>query len=161
LAAERRAGAAIAGIPTPSDEFVISNVFEQLLQRAATSLHWVLKLAAEFGWSATDEDHFVLRRRQTPLGITGWHVIAGQVGGLMAGFAAHGGDAVTVFAAFYVLQVYVTIVALERSVACGMAILAAGRSENFVDFQKCFGRSSGIGLCISGRGVHVRDSDYG
>jgi hypothetical protein len=105
LAAERRESAAIAGIPTPSDKFVVRNVFEKLLQRAATSLFWVLELATEFGWSATDEDHFVFRRRQTPFGTTGWHVIAGQVGGLMAGFAAHGSDAVAVFAAFYVLQV--------------------------------------------------------
>jgi hypothetical protein len=67
---------------------------------------------------------------------------------------------VTFFAAFYVLHVYVTIVALERSVARGMTILAARRSENFVYFQKRFCRSSGFGLCVSGRGVQVRDSDY-
>jgi hypothetical protein len=160
LAAERREGAAIAGIPAPGHEFIVGDVFEELLQPAATGLFRVLKLATEFGRRTSDENHPVFRRRQTQFGISGRHVVASQIAGLVAGFAAHGSDAVAILAAFYVLQVDVAVIALERSVASGMAILAARRSENFMHFQKRSGGSGGIGLCISGRGAQIGDRDY-
>ena len=48
----------------------------------------------------------------------------------MAGVAAHAVEAVAVGAALYVLNVDVAVVALERSVAGGMAIAAARRIED-------------------------------
>jgi hypothetical protein len=83
-------------------------------------------------------------------------VVAGEVAGLVTGFAAHGGHAVAILAAFYVLQVDVAVVALERSVASGMASLAARRRENFVDFEKGFCGSSGVGRGMRWRSVRIR-----
>ena len=122
---DRREGTAIAWIPAPADKFVICNVFEELLQGAAAGLFGVFELPAELGARATDKNHFVLGRRQAPLGIARRHVVSGEIGGLVTSFAAHGGSAVAVLAAFYVLQVNVTVVALQWSIARGMAILAA------------------------------------
>jgi hypothetical protein len=56
--------------------------------------------------------------------------------------------------------VNVTVVALQWSVACGMAILAARRSENFVDFEKGFCRSSRVGLWAGGSGMQIRYGEY-
>jgi hypothetical protein len=158
-AAEWRESTAIAGIPAPADKFVICNVFEELLQGAAAGLFGVFELPTEFGGRAADEHHFVLGRRQAPLGIARRHVVSGEIGGLVTSFAAHGGNAVAVLAAFYVLQVNVTVVALQRSVACGMAILAARRSENFVDFEKGFCRTRRVGLWVAGCSMQIRNGE--
>jgi hypothetical protein len=88
----------------------------------------------------------VFGRRQSPFGISGRHVIAAKIGGLVTGFAAHGGDAVAVLATFHVLQVDVTVVALQGSVASGVAILAARRGKDFVNLQECLAGSGCVWL---------------
>jgi hypothetical protein len=69
-----------------------------------------------------------------------------QVVILMASIAAHRGHSVTVNAPFYVLNVYVTIVALQRSITFRMTILAARRNQYFVDLQERRLRRIPIGL---------------
>jgi hypothetical protein len=59
-----------------------------------------------------------------------------QVVILMASIAAHRGHSVTVSAPFYVLNVYVTIVALQRSITCRMTILAARGNQHFVNLHE-------------------------
>jgi hypothetical protein len=105
----------------------VGYVVVELGQGAASVLLRVFDLAAELGWSAAYEDHFVFRWRQAPFGISGGHVCASEVVVLVAGVAAHGYGAVSVGAALDVLDVDVAVVALERSVARGMAVGAAGR----------------------------------
>jgi hypothetical protein len=87
-------------------------------------------------------------------------VVSGEIAGLVTSFAAHGGNAAAVLAAFYVLQVNVTVVALQWSIARGMAILAARRSENFVDFEKGFCGSGRVGLWVVGCSMQIRDGEY-
>jgi len=70
---------------------------------------------------------------QRPFGISRRHMLAGKIGGLVAGVTAHGADAVAVFATLYILHVDVAVITLERRVARGVTVLAAWRSENFVD----------------------------
>jgi hypothetical protein len=98
--------------------------------------------------------------RSFPFGIAGRHVITGEIGALVTGFAAHGGNAAAVFAAFYVLQMDVAVVALQGSVACGMAVLAARRSEDFVHLEKGFCGGGRVGFWISWRGVQIRHCEY-
>ena len=100
-------------------------MFEQLRERAAASLLWIFELAAKFARCASDENHFVFRRGERPLWISRRQIRPGQIRGLVAGVAAHGGDAMAIFTALYILHVNVTVVALQRKVAGGMAILAA------------------------------------
>ena len=111
-------------------------MLEELVKRASTVLRRIFYLAAQLRRSAPDKDHFVLGRRQCPFGIAWGHVFAGQICGLMAGVAAHAVDSVAVFAALYVLQMHVAVVALQRSVASRVAILAARRSQNFIDLKE-------------------------
>jgi hypothetical protein len=115
-------------MPAPADEVVVGDVIEKSVEGATAILFGVFDLAAEVGGGAADENHFVFRRRKAPPGISGRHVRTGKIDGLMAGIAAHAVDAVAVFAAFYILKMDVTVVALEWRVTGGMAILAAWRS---------------------------------
>jgi hypothetical protein len=57
---------------------------------------------------------------------------------LVAGVAVHAVDTVTASASVDVLQMDMAIVALQRRVAGGVAVLAARRSEDFVDFEESF-----------------------
>ena len=113
-------------------------MFEQLGERAAARLLRIFELAAKFGRRASNDDHFVFRRGERPLRISRRHVCPGQIRGLVAGVAAHAIDAVAVSAAPHILQMDVTVVALEGGVSGGVAVLAARRREDFVDLQKRF-----------------------
>ncbi len=64
---------------------------------------------------------------------------------LVAGVAAHPIHAVAVSPALHVLHVDVAVVALQRRVSRGMAVLTSRRRENFVDLQKRRARCVGIG----------------
>jgi hypothetical protein len=136
--AKRGRRAAVTRIPAPANEIVGRNVFEELLKRAATGLFWIFELAAEFGWGTADEDHFVFGSRKRPFGIAGRHVVACEIRSLMASIAAHAVNAVAVFATFDVLQMNVAVIALQRSVTHGVAILAARRCKDFMDLKKSF-----------------------
>ena len=111
----------------------MSDVVVELFKSAIAVLFRISNLATEIGSGTSDKNHLVFGSGERPFGISGRHVFAGEICGLVAGVATHGADAVAVFAALYILQVDVTVIALERSVACGMAVLTARRSENFVD----------------------------
>jgi hypothetical protein len=137
-------------------------MLEQLREAAAAGLPGIFELAAEFCWRATDDDHLVLRSGEGPFGISGRHVLAGDVGGLVAGVAAHAVDAVAVLAAHDILHVDVAVIALERCVAGRVTVLAARRGEDFVDLQKGFAGSGGVrfrswGCCVNGS--DVRDGE--
>jgi len=132
-------------------------MFEQLREAAAAGLLGIFELAAEFGGCAADDDHFVLRSGERPLGISGRQVFAGKIGGLVAGVAAHAVDAVAVLAAHDILEVDVAVIALQRGVAEGVTVLAAGRGENFVDLQEGFARSGGVRFWVWRRGVNGSD----
>ncbi len=127
-------------------------MLKQLLQRAATRLLRIFQLAAELGGGTPDDDHFVLRSGKRPLGISRRHVFAGNIGTLVTGGAAHSVNAQAILAALHILQMDMAIVALQRRVTGGMAVLAARRGKYFVDLQKCFARGAGIRLGRSGSG---------
>jgi hypothetical protein len=61
---------------------------------------------------------------------------SGKVRRLMAGIAAHGGNAVAVFAALYVLKMHVTIIALQRRIARGVTILASRRNQYAINLHE-------------------------
>jgi len=71
----------------------------------------------------------------------------------MAGVAAHAVDAAAVLAAYYILKVDVAIIALQRRVAGGMAVLTARRSENAIQLQESGTRCVGVGLGRLGAGT--------
>ena len=119
-------------------------MLEQLLERAATGLLWILELTAKLSGGTADENHFVLGGWERPLGVTGRHVLPGKIGGLVAGVAAHTVNAVTISAPLHVLRVHVAVIALQRRVTRGMTVLAAGRGEHLVDLEECFARGVGI-----------------
>ena len=100
-------------------------MFEELLQRPAAILFRILKLAAELRERASDENHFVFRRRKRPFGVAGRHVFASEIRGLVAGVATHSVNAVTILAALYVLKVGMAVVTLKRRVSGRMAVLTA------------------------------------
>ena len=75
------------------------------------------------------KDHSHVRGRETPLGMTGWHVLAGKVCILMAVFALDGIEAFAIGAAFHILKMRMTVFALQWSVSSGMAIHAARMHE--------------------------------
>src|ERR1700687_2996865 len=68
-------------------------------------------------------------------------MFTGQISLLVAGVTVHAIDAVAVIAALDVLHVDVTVVALQRGVTGGVAVLAARRDKNFVNLQKSFAGS--------------------
>src|SRR5260370_41392243 len=127
-------------------------MLKQLLQRAATRLLRIFQLAAELGGGAPDDDHFVLRSGKRPLGISGRHVFAGKIGSLVTGVAAHSVNTQAILAALHILQMDVAIVALQRRVTGGKAVLAARRGEYFVDLQKILARVAGIPFLPLGGG---------
>ena len=108
-------------------------MFQQLLKGAASGLFWILQLAAEFSRRAADESHFVFGGWKRPFGISRRHVFAGKVGGLVTGVAPHAVDTTAILAAPYILQMDVTVVALQRRVAGWVTVLAARRSEDSMD----------------------------
>jgi hypothetical protein len=109
--AERRQRAAVAGIPAPADELIVRNVLEELLKRTATILFRILQLAAKLPWRAADKNHFLFGWREGPPGISGRHVSASEIRGLVTGVAAHSVHTVAILAALDVLQMGMTIVA--------------------------------------------------
>jgi len=133
LPRKRRQGPSVSGIPAPTYEVIVSDVVVELFKSAIAVLFRISNLATEIGSGTSDKNHLVFGSGERPFGISGRHVFAGEICGLVASVATHGADAVAVFAALYILHVDVTVIALERSVACGMAVLTPRRSENFVD----------------------------
>src|SRR5258706_10965467 len=127
-------------------------MLKQLLEGAATRLLRIFQLAAELAGGAPDDNHFVLRSGKRPLGISRRHVFAGNIGTLVTGGAAHSVNAQAILAALHILQMDMAIVALQRRVTGGMAVLAARRGKYFVDVQKSFARGAGIRLGGSGSG---------
>src|SRR5438445_7348610 len=121
-------------------------MFEKLLKRAATILSRIFKLTTELRGRASDENHFVFRRRKRPFGIAWRHVFASEIGGLVARIATHSVNTVTILAALHVLKVGMAVVTLERRVSGRVAILAARRREDFIDLEKSLARSRGVGL---------------
>jgi hypothetical protein len=81
-------------------------------------------------------------------------VLAGEIRGLVAGVATHAGHTMAILAAPYILQMDVTVVALQRRVTGRMAVLTTRRSEDFVDLQESFARRVGIGFGAWRRGVN-------
>jgi hypothetical protein len=132
-------------------------MLKQLWEATAAGLLGIFELAAEFSWSAANDDHLVLWSRERPFGISGRHVLAGDVGGLVAGVAAHTVDAVAVLSAHDILHVDVAVIALERGVAGRVTVLTAGRGENFVDLQEGFAGSGGVRFRAWRRGVNGSD----
>src|SRR6266853_6977156 len=100
-------------------------MLKQLLQRAATRLLRVFQLAAKLGGGVPDNDHFVFRSRKQPLGISRRHVFAGKIGSLVTSVAAHSVNTQAILATLHILQMDMAIVALQRRVTGGMAVLAA------------------------------------
>jgi hypothetical protein len=149
-----------ARIPAPAYKIIGGNMLEQFLERAAAGLCWIFQLAAEVWGGASDENHFVLRCWKRPRWISRRHVCAREVCGLVAGVATHAVDTVAVFAAFYVLEMDMAVVALQWCVAGGVAVLAARRCEYFVDLQKCFARSIGIRSRASRRSLDCGDHQH-
>jgi hypothetical protein len=133
LPRKRRQGPSVSGIPSPTYKVIVSDVIVELCQSAVAVLFGVFNLATEIGSGTSDKNHLVFWSGERPFGISGRHVFAGEICGLVASVATHGADAVAVFAALYILHVDVTVIALERSVASGMAVLTPRRSKDFVD----------------------------
>lgn len=65
---------------------------------------------------------------------------------LMAGIATHAIDTVPVLSALYILNVYVTVVALQRRVTSRVAILAARRGQDPVQLKESGARGVGVRL---------------
>ena len=116
----------------------MSDVVVELFKSAIAVLFRISNLATEIGSGTSDKNHLVFGSGERPFGISGRHVFAGEICGLVASVATHGADAVAVFAALHILQMNVVVVALQRGVSGGVAILAARRSKNLVDLQKRF-----------------------
>ena len=133
LPRKRRQGSSVSGIPAPTYEVIVSDVVVELFKSAIAVLFRISNLATEIGSGTSDKNHLVFGSGERPFGISGRHVFTGEICGLVASVATHGADAVAVFAALYILHVDVTVIALERSVACGMAVLTPRRSNDFVD----------------------------
>ena len=129
-------------------------MLEQLWEGTSASLFGIFELTAKLHWRAADENHFVFEGWERPLDVTGRHVLAGKIGPLVAGIAAHTVNAATISATLHVLPVDMAVIALQRRVTRGMTVLAAGRGEDFVDLQKCFTRGVGIRFGRSWRGVN-------
>src|SRR5271156_1322052 len=129
-AIERRGGAAIAGIPAPADQFVVRNVFHYLRQRTIAVFGRVFELAAELAGRLASNNHLHFGRRQRPFRISRRHIRAGKIRVLVAGVALHAVQAFAVGSAFYILNMDVTVVALQRSITRRMTILAARRIKN-------------------------------
>src|ERR1700674_595956 len=129
-------------------------MLEQLLEGPPAGLLGVLELAAKLGGRTSDDDHFLLRSGERPLGITGRQVFAGKIGGLVASVAAHAVNTLAIFAALDVLRVDMAVIALQRRVTRRVTVLAAGRGEDFVDLQKCLARGLGIWFGGPGSGVN-------
>src|SRR6266436_4528879 len=79
-------------------------MLKQLLEGAATRLLRIFQLAAELGGRAPDDNHFVLRSGKRPLGISGRHVFAGNIGSLVTGVAAHSVNTQAILAVLYIMQ---------------------------------------------------------
>jgi hypothetical protein len=133
LPRKRRQAPSVSGIPAPTYKVIVSDVVVELFKSAIAILFRIFNLATEIGSGTSDKNHLVFGSGERPFGISGRHVFAGEICGLVASVATHGAGAVAVFAAVDILHVDVTVIALERSVACGMAVLTSRRSENFVD----------------------------
>src|SRR5438046_11249 len=122
LPRKRRQGPSVSGIPAPTYEVIVSDVVVELFKSAIAVLFRISNLATEIGSGTSAHNHVVFVSGEVACGVSGRHVFTGEICGLVASVATHGADAVAVFAALYILHVDVTVIALERSVACGMAV---------------------------------------
>jgi len=136
-AVERRRCTSVTRIPAPANKIVGRNVREDLRETAAAVLLRVLQLAAKLSGSPAHKNHFHLWRRQPPFRIPRRHVRARKIRALVARLTPHPIYPMTISAPLYILCMHMTVVALQRSVARWMAILAARRNENRVGAFKC------------------------
>jgi hypothetical protein len=155
---EWRKCAAVSGIPSPADQIIGRHVREDLRESAATILLRVFQLAAKLSGASPNKNHFHLRRRQSPLGISRRHVGARKIRVLMTSVAGHPINAATGRPALDVLGVHMAIVALQWSIARRMTILAARRNENRISALECRARRHVVGRAGMGyRGPGISD----
>src|SRR5580698_192693 len=153
---ERRQCASFARIPAPANQIVRGNMLDDLRETAMAVLRRIFQLPAKLGGGFALNHHLHIGRRQRPFRIARRHVGARKIRNLMARAAFHPVNALAIRAALHILNVHVTILALQRRVAGGMAIAAARRSENgpcAIESSLCGGsvRSRGA-VCCGGRG---------
>src|SRR5882672_2114348 len=85
-------------------------------------------------------------------------MLTGNILCLVAGVAAHSVNSVAILAPLHVLQMLVAVISLKRSVASGMAILAARRSQHAIHLEKRSARSIRI---LPGCASRQPDCDQG
>jgi len=112
------------------DQTVVRNVLDDLFERFASVLFRVFQLACQLRGGFALKDHSHIRGRETPLGMTGRHAFARKVRVLVTTFALERIEAFAVGAALHVLEMEVTVFALQRDVSGRMAIHAARMHEN-------------------------------
>ena len=109
LPRKKRQGPSVSGIPAPTYKVIVSDVVVELFKSAIAVWFRIFNLATEIGNGTSDKNHLVFGSGERPFGISGRHVFAGEICGLVASVATDGADAVAVFAAVDILHVDVTL----------------------------------------------------
>src|SRR5882762_9767949 len=114
--------AASAGSPGPANQRIFADMMDEFLELASTVTCGILELRADFGNRLALPRHFA--RCEVPLRMAR-HAAGFEVRMLVATRAAHRWKTMTVRAARDRRLVQPALVALPRSIGCGMAIRAA------------------------------------
>ena len=113
-------------------------MLDDLRDRLAVVLFWILDLPADLSGCAAFPDHRHVGRRQMPVWRAGRHVQSGDIMLLMTGGALLSKLAFTIRSAPDILNVYASIVTLARKVTSRMAIETTRMLENRNDGDEEF-----------------------
>ena len=97
LPRKRRQGSSVSGIPAPTYEVIVSDVVVELFKSAIAVLLRISNLATEIGSGTSDKNHLVFGSGERPFGISGRHVFAGEICGLVASVARPAGNITGMF----------------------------------------------------------------
>ncbi|HXJ61179.1 MAG TPA: hypothetical protein VNU68_31425 [Verrucomicrobiae bacterium] len=111
-------------------------MLDDLFERLAAVFSLVFQLARQFSGSFALKYHPHVLGREMPLGMARRHAFAGKVLVLVTVPALERIEAFAVRAAFHVLQMRMTVFALQRRVSSRMAIHAARMHEYWIRGKK-------------------------
>jgi len=132
-----------AGIPGPSDQFVVCHMVDDLSQCLAAVPLWVLDLLADGAERLADPGHFDWGKM--PVRVSR-DVTRLEIGFTMTGGAAHADSAEPILAADDKGPMRMAIVILQRAVAGGMTVQAARMLDHFARlFEDCDGPRALVG----------------